>query len=370
MSIRTVLVTGGAGFIGSHVVDLLLSSGYRVRILDNLEKPTHDSPPDIPKNAEFLLGDIRNKADLVRAVDSMDAVIHLAATGGFTADIARYVEVNSLGTARLLEAARAAQVKKIVVASSVGIYGEGAYLCEEHRAFHPPMRKLARLEKGIWERCCPRCSTGAIPISTHETTSALPSSPYSISKYDEERLVLSSSIPSVALRFFLTYGPRQSLTNPYTGVLSIFSSCLLNDAPPVIHEDGLQTRDFVYVTDVARAVLIALERAEEGVFNVGTGVPTTILSVVKTLGILYRKDLAPELFGTYRLGDARHLVADASSLMSLGWHPTVTLEDGMRRYAEWALSQEAVKNYFSHALPRLKETSVIRGGREKKAHSK
>jgi dTDP-L-rhamnose 4-epimerase len=368
MSHANVLVTGGAGFIGSHLCELLVAQGRRVRVLDNLEPPTHLGKPWLPAGVEFQRGDIRNVADVERALRSMDAVVHLGGTGGFTADVERYVEVNALGSARLYEAAARARVAKLVVASSVGIYGEGAYRCPEHGAVHPGMRRASDLEQGRWEHACARCGAPLAPVPTPEEKTPEPGHAYSVSVYARERLALASGIPAAALRLFLTYGPRQSLTNPYTGTVSLFSTRLLNDLPPIVYEDGLQTRDFVYVEDVARALALALDRAE-GVFNVGTGAPTAIGELARALARCYRRSIEPELPGYYRPGEARHVVADAARLRALGWEPRVPLAEGLGRYAEWIAGQGPVADSLGAALGALQRSGVVRSAAGRAATS-
>jgi dTDP-L-rhamnose 4-epimerase len=357
-----ILVTGGAGFIGSHVVELLRQQGRHVRVLDVLEAPTHQRQPRFPAGVEFLQGDIRSKIDVDRAVESMDAVIHLAATGGFTPDISHYLETNSVGTAHLMEAARRTGVRRMVVASSVAVYGEGAYRCSRHGLQFPLARRNEVLEKGLWEPPCPVCGGPLEPVCTPEEKPVAPRSPYSISKYVQERLILGSDIPGTALRFFLTYGPRQSLTNPYTGIVSIFTSRLLNDAPPILYEDGKQTRDFVYVEDVARAIVHVLESeaAVGQVYNVGTGKGTSVFELAGLLAELYGKRVEPSIPGQYRPGEARHCVADIRKLSELGWNPKVSLREGLRRTVDWASSQGEVQDHLAKALSGLRESGVVR----------
>ncbi len=261
------LVTGGAGFIGSHIVDLLLSRGYDVRVFDNLELPTHalGVPAYLSPEAEFIQGDMRDPDALAAALHGVDVILHQAATGGFTAHFANYIACNSLGTALMLEVIRDGNlpVKKIVVASSIAVYGEGKYRCAEHGVTFPTPRPIEQLERCEWEVRCPECDEELSPLLTDEHTPVEPATAYAISKYDEERLALvfgrQTGIPTVALRYFVTFGARQSVHNPYTGVCSIFSTRLLNGLPIIIYEDGHQTRDFIYVTDVARANLFVLE---------------------------------------------------------------------------------------------------------------
>jgi dTDP-L-rhamnose 4-epimerase len=366
-----VLVTGGAGLIGSHIVDMLLEKGYEVKILDNLERPTHlkGKPPWIPKEAEFILGDMRNEKDVDKALEGVKIVFHQAATGGFSDEIARYVHANSLGTAIMLELIKEKHknVEKIIVASSQAVYGEGKYTCDTCKEVKfPSARPIEQLLNKEWEWYCSHCKGKLKPIPTDEESYIGGELVYSITKYDQERLVMSfgkmHKIPTVALRYFVTYGPRQSLFNPYTGVCSIFSTRILNNLPPIIYEDGLQTRDFVYVEDVARANILVAEdkKADYQVFNVGTGKPTSILTFAKVLIKKYGYDLEPEIKGTFRIGDTRHLFADISKIKKLGFKPSFSLEEGFERYISWIKEQGDVKEYFSEAERLLKEKGHIK----------
>jgi dTDP-L-rhamnose 4-epimerase len=361
------LVTGGAGLIGSHIVDLLISKGHHVRVLDSLAKPTHlkGMPAWINPQAEFILGDVRSREDLDRALDGVDWVFHQAADGGFTSAISHYFTNNSLPTAVLYELIRDKHpVKKVVTASSQAVFGEGKYLCVEHGPCYPVPRPLEQLRQRNWELRCPQCNRDmqGVPI---DETHVNPLLPYAMSKYMNEILALNLgklySIPTVALRYSLTFGPRQSLFNPYTGVTSIFSTRILSDKPPVIYEDGRQTRDFIFVEDVARANLLVAERPEADyqAFNVGTGVATSVLDFVALLNEIYGKDVQPELRAEFRPGDFRHLVTDAGKLRSLGWTPQVPVGEGLRRYAAWIQSFATVEEYFSEAERLLKETRVV-----------
>ena len=363
------LVTGGAGFIGSHIVDLLLKNGYEVRILDNLELPTHlnGKPSWIPEEAEFLKGDVRNEADIQKALEGVDFIFHEAATGGFTPEISKYVDNNSLGTAKMIEMIikKDYPIKKMVVASSIAVYGEGKYKCPEHGIVYPDVRPISQLLRAEWEVKCPICKSILTPLPTDEDTPVSPEKVYSITKYDQERLFITLGrdygIPSVALRYFVTYGPRQSIFNPYTGVCSIFSTRILNSKPPIIYEDGNQSRDFVYVGDVATANLLVAksQKANYEVFNVGTGNPITILDVASTLSKKYGKDVEPMLRGEFRSGDVRHMVADITKIKKLGFEPKHTFEQGIQKYIDWIKSKGKVQEYFSDAEILLKKMGVI-----------
>ena len=365
------LVTGGAGLIGSHIVDLLIEKGHQTVILDNLARPTHlkGRPAWINPQAKFIEGDVRRREDWERALEGVEWVFHQAADGGFTNAIGHYFNNNSLPAATLFELIRDNRsgkypVKKVVSASSQAVYGEGKYACKEHGTAYPEPRTQAQLQTGQWEMLCPTCGKpmAGVPIDESHVN---PLTPYALSKYMNEILTLNLGkhygIPSVALRYSLTYGPRQSLFNAYTGITSIFSTRILSGKPPVIYEDGRQSRDFIFVEDVARANLCAAESeaADGQAFNVGTGVATTVVDFVGLLNQTYGTEVTPALRGEFRPGDFRHLSTDAGKLRALGWVPQVTLAEGLRRYADWIEGYGSVEEYFSEAERLLKETQVI-----------
>jgi dTDP-L-rhamnose 4-epimerase len=364
------LVTGGAGLIGSHIVDLLLQKGYDVRILDNLEPCTHlgKRPEWVPTDVEFLQGDMRSTDDIERAVVGVDVIFHQAAYGGFAPELTKMTDVNACGTARIFEAIRTKRVdiKKIVTASSQAVYGEGKYFCQKCGPCYPGPRPVSQFEQGRWEVPCPKCGadTSGIPINEGSPLNLF--GIYALSKYFEERLTLAMGrewgIPTVALRYSLTYGPRQSVLNPYSGVCSIFSTRLLNGIPPVVYEDGKQMRDFVFVGDVAAANVLVMESeaATHQVFNVGTGRGTTVLEFVDLLRDAYDATVTPILPREFRPNDFRHLVADNSKIRELGWVPTVSVAEGVQRYAEWILSKPKPAEYFSEAEKILKEMRIVR----------
>ncbi|MEM3829246.1 MAG: NAD-dependent epimerase/dehydratase family protein, partial [Conexivisphaerales archaeon] len=283
-NIEKVLVTGGAGFIGSHVVDLLIEKDYEVKILDNLEPQVHGIEGKLPsylnENVTLITGDTRNREDLVKSLEDVDAVIHLAAAVGVGQSmyqISKYVSYNTLGTANLLDVVvnERNNVKKIIVASSMSIYGEGKYYCERCGYVYPKLRDEEQLNKKEWEPKCPICKHEITPVPTDEDKPLNPTSIYAQTKRHQEEMVLligrTYGIPSVALRFFNVYGPRQSLRNPYTGVAAIFLSRLLNNKPPYVFEDGNQTRDFVHVKDIAQAVVLALEKSSANYLPLNVG---------------------------------------------------------------------------------------------------
>ena len=350
-----VLVTGGAGFIGSHLVDALVENGHKVRVLDKLVRQVHTAgrPLHLNSQAEFIHGDVIDRQVVDRALEGIDAVYHEAAevgVGQSMYEMHRYVQANTLGTAVLLEAvvAHKGAIRKLIVASSMSIYGEGGYLCSSCGVVLPEPRPADQLLARRWEVECPRCLGKLEPIGTSEEKPLFPTSVYAITKQDQEQLALVAgraySIPTVALRYFNAYGTRQALSNPYTGVCAIFSSRLLNDQPPVVFEDGGQSRDFVHVSDIVRANLLALETdsADYQAVNIGTGVATTVLQVAQLLAVGLGKDLDAEVTGKYREGDIRHCVADISRARSLlGYEPRVTLEQGMPELLSWIKAQES-----------------------------
>jgi dTDP-L-rhamnose 4-epimerase len=352
---ETVLVTGGAGFIGAHVASRLLERGSQVRLLDVLHPQVHgevDRPEYLPADAELVVGDVRDPEAVRGALDGVDSVVHLAArvgVGQSMYEIAGYTSANAVGTSVLLEALLDHPVRQLVVASSMSVYGEGLYLDADGTPTPAVERSRTQLEAGAWE---PVGADGRplTPMPTPETKAPSLSSVYALNKFDQERLCLlfgaAYKIPTVALRFFNVYGPYQALSNPYTGVLAIFASRLLNGRPPLIFEDGEQRRDFVSVHDVARAVTLALHAPEAGgqVVNIGSGRSVTVNEIAERLArILGRDDIEPEVTGRYRVGDIRHCFADVSlAEQVLGYKPEVELDDGMTELAGWLEGQVAV----------------------------
>ena len=346
-----ILITGGAGFIGCHLAKQLLQEGYRVRVLDNLDEQVHGGngwPCHLPARVERVHGDIRDFDHVREALQDVAAVFHLAAAVGVGQSmyqINHYTDVNNRGTAVLLECLVQKPVGKLVVASSMSVYGEGMYRDREGNLHTPAGRSNATLAKGQWELF----EEGEVlqPVATPETKPILPSSIYALSKYDQERMCLmigeAYKIPTTALRFFNIYGPYQSLSNPYTGVLAIFSSRYLNGRPPIIFEDGRQRRDFVSVHDIARACVAALEsdKASGEVFNIGSGREYTIYEIAVKVGeILGRTELQPQLTGQCRVGDIRHCFADIGKAAAvLGYHPQTELADGLAELGQWLKEQ-------------------------------
>lgn len=351
-----VLVTGGAGFIGSHLCDALLARGHRVRALDNLEVQVHGPgaprPDYLHPEVDLVVGDVRDPDAVERAVEGVDAVFHLASlvgVGQSMYEIERYTDVNVRGTAVLLEALVRRPVSRLVVASSMSIYGEGAYRDADGRSALPVERRVEDLRAGRWE---PRDAGGRplLPLPTPEVKRPALPSVYALTKYDQEQMCRvvgrAYGIPTVVLRFFNTYGTRQALSNPYTGVLAIFASRLLNGQPPLIHEDGLQKRDFVSVLDVVQAAMLALScpDAPGGVFNVASGRRFTVAEAARLVAAsLGRDDIVPEITSKYRVGDVRHCFADVTQARTvLGYEPRVPLEEGLVELAGWLEGQAAV----------------------------
>ncbi len=353
---KHILITGGAGFVGSHLADELLARGYRVRVLDELSAQVHGEegqrPSYLSPDVELQNGDIRDPDAVRRALQGVDAVYHLAATVGVGQsmyEIARYTSVNNMGTAVLLEALIKNPVEKLVVASSMSIYGEGLYRAPDGTLVSGTERSLQQLKERDWEL---HNEQGELltPVPTAEWKQPTLASVYALSKYDQERLCLmigrAYGISTVALRFFNIYGTRQALSNPYTGVLAIFASRYLNNQPPLINEDGNQQRDFVSVRDVAQACRLALEvpAADGQVFNVGSGQPYSVNDIAARLArVLNKEEIAPEVTCKYRVGDIRHCYADISMARQvLGYEPQVALEDGLGELAQWLEGQTAV----------------------------
>lgn len=351
---QKILITGGAGFIGSHLADELLERGYRVRVLDSLSLQVHGAkckrPEYLNPEVELMVGDVRDPAAVKRALRGVSAVYHLVAAVGVGQSmyqIERYTSINNVGTAVLLEALVEHPVERLVVASSMSIYGEGLYRTSDGRLQAGVERCLEQLRRSDWEL---RDEKGEIltPVPTPESKPPTLASLYALSKFDQERMCLmigrSYGIPTVALRFFNVFGPHQALSNPYTGVLAIFASRLLNGNPPMIYEDGYQQRDFVSVYDVARSCRLALETpaAAYEIFNVGGGKPYTIRDVAERIAKVLGKHIEPEVTGKYRMGDIRHCFADITHARKiLGYQPKVTLEDGLEAMSEWLEGQVA-----------------------------
>src|SRR5580765_5498608 len=332
---QRALVTGGAGLIGSHVADLLVREGWRVRILDNLEPNTHrrGKPAWINSDAEFVHGDFRDRVTIENALSDIEIVFHQAAYGGYMPEMAKYVQVNSFGTAQMLEVIRERNlsIKKVIVASSQAVYSEGAGECPKHGLVFPKVRPVEQLQRGDWSVRCPICNQPTTSVPTPEEAPVGGETVYGLTKVDQEKLVLlwgkQVGIPAVALRYSCTYGPRQSIFNPYTGVIAIFCTRLLNNLPPVFYEDGEQTRDLSFVEDIARANLLAAKTDKlDGLpVNVGSGRGVPIREMAEEISRALKIDIAPEINGEFRPGEMRHLTSDTKRIQSIGYKPDVDL---------------------------------------------
>jgi dTDP-L-rhamnose 4-epimerase len=356
---KTILVTGGAGFIGSHCVARLLACGHHVRALDNLDPQVHGAervrPSYLDRRVELMVGDIRSPRVVRRALAGVDAVLHLAArvgVGQSMYEIADYIDVNGRGTATLLEAMTARMRQRpfdrLVVASSMSIYGEGLYRTADGCLVDNAARTADALRRGLWDPA-DSCGRPLLPVPTPETKAPMTSSVYALSKHDQERLCLTVGgaygIPVVALRFFNVYGPHQALSNPYTGVLAIFAARLLNDRPPLIFEDGEQLRDFVHVDDIAEACALALdaEGAVGQALNIGSGRKITIVEIARLLADALGVAIEPEITGECRIGDVRHCFPDiGAARTAIGYEPRIRLEKGLGELVRWLKGRAAI----------------------------
>lgn len=365
----SVLVTGGAGFIGSHTADHLLASGYDVRILDNLQPRVHPlgAPAYLPDAAEFLVGDVADRSTMERALDGIDYVMHLAAYQDYLPDFSRFIHVNAESAALIFEIAveRRLQIKKMVFASSQSVSGEGTYLCAEHGISTPDPRSLTQLEQGDWEVHCPRCGLAMTSMPILESV-CRPHTAYAISKYSIELLARSLGsryqIPTACMRYTYVQGSRNSFFNAYSGICRRFALRIANGMAPVCYEDGGQLRDYINVADVARANAIAMESNadEHGVYNVGGGRAITVLDFAHVMLRACESSLEPEVPGVYRLGDTRHTVSDNTALEQLGWKPTIPVEQSVSEYLEWMSNFTDTAAYLTEADKVMREQQVIR----------
>lgn len=368
-----ILVTGGAGFIGSHLVDRLVETGHAVRVLDNFEPQVHGSarPDYVNPGAEYVEGDVRNPELVRQALRGIEVVFHEAAmvgVGQSMYQIERYTSTNVIGTAVLLDAIvnERLALKRLIIASSMSIYGEGQYRCRACGPVAPSLRPVAQLAARDWEMHCPQCQAPAEAQPTPESKPLIPTSVYAIAKRDQEELCLTVGraydIPTVALRYFNAYGPRQALSNPYTGVCAIFSARIKNRHRPIVFEDGGQTRDFIDVRDIVQANLLAMEhpQAPGEILNVGSGQPTSIADIARLLARLYDIQVEPEMTRKYRAGDIRHCFADTTKIRRLGFAPGVTFEAGMRDLVAWGRGVEA-KDDVEQAARELETRGLTRG---------
>ena len=364
-----ILVTGGAGFIGSHTVDDLLNRGHKVRILDSLEKTVHfkGKPDYLPEEAEFIEGDVRNRSDLEKALRGIEVVFHFAAYQDYLIDFSKFFQVNSVGTALIYEliVEKSLPIKNVVVASSQAVYGEGKYLCDEHGIFFPDIRGLEQLEQGKWEIICPRCKRVATPQITDEEI-VNPQNQYAISKYTQELIALNLGkryhIPTTALRYSIVQGPRQSFYNAYSGACRIFCLSAYFDRQPPIYEDGKQLRDYVNIEDVVNANLLVMDdpNANYQVFNVGGGKGYTVLEFAQIVAKIFGKELKPEITGEFRFGDTRHIISSIAKLRTLGWEPKNSVEKSVQDYYGWLNNQAITEDILDYAEKKMKELKVVR----------
>jgi dTDP-L-rhamnose 4-epimerase len=370
-----VLITGGAGFVGSHLADALASAGYDVTLFDNLEPQVHgetNRPAYLDPAHRLVRGDIRDADALAPLVAASDVIVHLAAmvgVGQSMYQVRRYTDVNAMGMATLLEvlAGNRGSVRKLVVASSMSIYGEGAYTCPTCGRVAPRLRPAEQLRANDWELHCEQCTATLQPAPTDEAKPLYPTSIYAINKRDHEEMALAFGyaydLPAVALRFFNIYGSRQALTNPYTGVAAIFCGRMLDGQVPVIYEDGQQLRDFVHVSDIVQACSLAIANpaADYQVLNVGTGRPVSVLQVFQALAGELGFDRGVEILGKFRAGDIRHCYADISRIQGLlGYAPSRTFEDGVRELVGWVASQRASGSTVPDAHAQLAAHGLVR----------
>lgn len=373
-----ILVTGGAGFIGSHLVNSLIKNGNRVWVIDSLNTQIHGDNPEkstllsnLDPQAEFILGSINSKNLYADLLDEIDIVIHLASetgTGQSMYEIARYADVNILGTAYLLESIlnSSKRVKNIIVASTRAVYGEGKYNCKSHGISYPAARNSTEMQKGNWELKCLICHNNLELMPTDENSTVKPKSIYGITKLAQEQMILTFAnnygLSSTALRLQNVYGPGQSLSNPYTGILSVFSTRILNNSEISIFEDGLESRDFIYITDVIEAFNLVIEYKEKHVeiYNIGSGKSSTVLSVAESLVKHINSNARIEITGQFRAGDIRHNVADISKFeREFGFIPEITIERGLELFSLWVKSQSPKVDNYDESILSLKNHGLL-----------
>ena len=366
-----ILITGGAGFIGGHTAEALIAAGNTVRVMDNLSEPVHRNgkPSYLAPGAELIIGDVRNKADWEKALDGIDAVYHLAAYQDYLTDFSTFFHVNTVGTSLLYEVAveKKLPLKKVVVASSQAVYGEGKYLDASGKYVYPAIRPRSQLESGNWD------ITGqGGPMQPLFTDQAVvnPQNQYAVSKYTQELVALNLGrrydIPTVCMRYSIVQGPRQSLYNAYSGACRIFSLCFHYSRQPLIYEDGLQFRDFVNVEDAVRANLLVMAKheADYRCFNVGGGRQYTVLEFARIAADVYGQPFEPVMTGEFRFGDTRHISSDIEELRQLGWEPRNDARYSLEKYKEWLQSQDASEEILEYAYKRMRETNVIGSSRK------
>lgn len=369
MTVAKVLVTGGAGFIGSHTVDHLLERGYDVRILDNLQTRVHPkgAPSYLSKEAELVVGDVARRSDLGRALKGVDYVMHLAAYQDYLPDFSTFIHVNAESSALIFELIVEGKlpVRKLVFASSQSVAGEGSYRCAEHGTMTPDLRPIAQLERGDWEVRCPMCGRVMAPEPIPETVCS-PHTAYAISKYSIELLAKSLGgrygIPTACMRYTYVQGSRNSFFNAYSGICRRFALRITNGLPPICYEDGLQLRDYVNVADVARANVLAMEShtVPHAVYNVGGGRGITVLAFARMMLAACESPLEPEVPGEFRLGDTRHTVSDISAMDEIGWQPTIPVEQNVVEYLQWMSGFAGTAAYLEEAERVMRHQGVVR----------
>lgn len=363
-----VLVTGGAGFIGSHTADALLARGHRVRIMDSLEPSVHlkGKPDYIPEKAEFIRGDVRVKNDWEKALKEIDVVFHFAAYQDYLTDFSKFFDVNSRGTALLYEVAveKKLPLKKVIIASSQAVYGEGKYKCSQDGIVSPGPRSLKQLKRGEWELRCPKCGRKIKMQLTNESR-VNPANSYGISKYSQELIGLTlgkrHNIPTICLRYSIVQGARQSPYNLYSGALRAFAVIVYSGKEPVIYEDGMQLRDYVNIEDVVRANLLAMEdsRADYQIYNVGGGKAYAVFDLANMVARALGKKVKNKASGKFRLGDTRHITSDISKLKALGWQPINSIEKSVKDYLNWLSRTEIRENMVEYTQKRMETLKVI-----------
>ena len=364
-----VLITGGAGFIGSHTADALIAQGHEVRLLDNLQQPVHrkGKPAYLHPAAEFVYGDVRDRKVLAYALEGMDAVYHFAAYQDYLPDFSTYFDVNATATALLYEliVARGFPVRRIVVASSQAVLGEGLYRCAEHGLSIPDIRLEDKLRAGVWEHSCRTCGRALESLPTPEERTS-PQNQYALSKHATESIAIHLGrrygIPSVGMRYSIVQGPRQSFYNAYSGAMRIFALHLYFNRAPVIYEDGCQLRDYVDIGDVVAANLLVLEddRADYQLFNVGGGRGYTVREFFDAMASETGREIEPRAGALYRYGDTRHIVSDIAKLRALGWQPRATIRDSIRAYWDYLQGQQDIDDILEHAERTMRDLNVVR----------
>jgi len=377
-----ILITGGAGFIGSHTADALIAKGHRVRLLDNLHPTVHPKgkPAYLNREAEFIQGDVRDADTWKKALADIQVVYHLAAYQDYLPDFSTFFSVNTVSTALLYEILAADpqryQVEKVIVAASQAVMGEGRYHCpkcdpDALAPIYPEIRSAGQLARGQWDHTCPQCSKALQWLPSDETV-IRPCNQYALSKHSQEQIAIQlgrrCGIPSVAMRYSIVQGPRQSFYNAYSGAMRIFALSLLFDRPPLIYEDGCQVRDFVNIDDVTAANVLVLENpsARYQVYNVGGGIAWTVSQFYDGMQQIVGKQLAPRIEGLYRYGDTRHIFSDTGVLQSLGWSPRRTVEQSITAYWDYLQSNQDKADILAYAEKQMKQLNVIRQSEQRK----